>query len=520
MPNQPVSSGDPLLAGLDIGSTNIKAVIFRPDGAIVARSSHKTPTHFPRPGWAYFDPAELWETTAAALRAAVAQVERPERIASIAVASIGETGVLLDAHDTPLYEAIAWYDVRSEAQGEELARRLGVQRVYATCGIAPQAIFTLAKLLWIKQSEPDALARAVRWLHVADYITYKLCGVAATDYSVASRTMALNLRRLEWATDLIEEAGIPPNIFAPLMRGGTYLGTVLPEIARATGLPEHTIVPVGGHDHLCGALAVGAGSPGILLDSIGTAEGLLITIEQPLQGEHLAEEGYEQGAHVAGGYYGMGAYRTAGVCIDWFRAVCGGISYADLTAEAAAAPPGSLGVRFMPHLRLPHSPSNDPRSRGTFVGLSTDVTRGMLFRAIIEGLSFETRAVLDPLLRYAGVERPDQVYVIGGASRNPLLVQVKADILNQTLTVVNMEEEVATGAALLGGLAAGIYAGPLEAAAALNVTRTPIAPNPELAGFYDRIFSEVYAHLYGALRPINHANHPLRLAPGQDTPHG
>ena len=364
------------------------------------------------------------------------------------------------------------------------------------------------------------LARAVRWLHVADYITYKLCGVPATDYSVASRTMALNLRRLEWATDLIEEAGIPPHIFAPLMRGGTYLGTVLPEIVQATGLPAHTIVPVGGHDHLCGALAVGAGVPGILLDSIGTAEGLLVTIEQPLQGEHLAEQGYEQGAHVAGGYYGMGAYRTAGVCIDWFRGICGDISYADLTAEAAAAPPGSLGVRFMPHLRLPHSPSNDPKSRGTFVGLSTDVTRGMLFRAIIEGLSFETRSVLDPLLRYAGVERLDQVYVIGGASRNPLLVQIKADILNQTLTVVNMEEEVATGAALLGGLAAGIYAGPQEAAAALDVTRTLVQPNPDLVPFYDRIFGEVYAGLYGALRPINHANHPLRLAPGQDESHG
>lgn len=514
------SQSSPLLVGLDIGSTNIKAVVFEPNGAIVARSSHKTPTHFPRPGWAYFEPAELWATTVAALREAIAQVGEPERIASIGVASVGESGVLLDAHDTPLYEAIAWYDIRSEAQGEELARRLGEERVYATCGIPPQAIFTLAKLLWIKQNEPKVLARAVRWLHVADYITYRLCGVAATDYSLASRTLALNLRRLEWATDLIEEAGIPPQIFAPLKRGGTYLGTVLPEIARLTGLPAHTVVSVGGHDHLCGALAVGAGVPGVLLDSIGTAEGLLITIERPLQGEGMAEQGYEQGAHVAGGYYGMGAYRTAGVCIDWFRGVCGGISYADLTAEAAEAPPGSLGVRFMPHLRLPHSPSNDPKSRGTFVGLSTDVTRGMLFRAIIEGLSFETRAVLEPLLRYAGVEKLDQVYVIGGASRNPLLVQTKADILNETLTVVNMEEEVATGAALLGGLAAGIYAGPQEAAAALNLKRTQVHPNPELAAYYDRIFTEVYANLYEALRPINHANHPLRLAPGQDESHG
>ncbi|MGL4648656.1 MAG: FGGY family carbohydrate kinase, partial [Caldilineaceae bacterium] len=158
----------PLLAGIDVGSTNIKAVIFDEHGAIVARASRKTPTHFPRPGWAYLTPRELWETTAAVLRDATAQVEQPGRIAGIGVASVGESGVLIDAQGNELYDAIAWYDVRSEPQGEQVEQVLGAERVHAMTGLAPQAIFGICKLLWIQQQEPERFGRSVRYLHVAD----------------------------------------------------------------------------------------------------------------------------------------------------------------------------------------------------------------------------------------------------------------------------------------------------------------------------------------------------------------
>jgi xylulokinase len=501
----------PLLAGIDVGSTNIKAVVFDRNGRIVAKATRKTPTHFPRPGWAYYTPAELWDTTAAVLRDATSQLGETERITSVAVASIGETGVLIDAHGNPLCDAIAWYDARSAPQARRVEEVLGRDRVYAITGLSPQPIFSLCKLLWIQENEPDVWSQAVKWLHVADYITWRLCGEAATDYSVASRTLALHLAELRWSDEIITEMGIDPDLFAPLLRGGTLLGPVLPEAAAQTGLPESTLVTVGGHDHLCGAVAVGAGSPGVLLDSIGTAEAVLLTLREPLYGEGVAEQGYEQGAHVLEGYYGMGAYRTSGVCVDWLRSICGGdASYENLTAEATAAPVGSLGVRFMPHMRLPHSPSNDPMSRGVFMGLSTDVTRGMMFRAILEGLSFETRNVLEPLLRYAGVERPEEIVAIGGASRNPLFMHMKASILNQPVTVAGIEEEVATGAALLGGLGAVVYRNANEAANSLHFERRRIEPSPDDAALYERIFREVYQGIYQAIRDLDHKNAALR----------
>lgn len=501
----------PLLCGLDVGSTNIKAVIFDERGAIVAKASRKTPTHFPRPGWAYYDPRELWQTTAAVLRATTAQVEQPARIVGVGVASIGETGVLLDAQGEELFDAIAWYDTRSDAQAEQVVQVLGAERVYEITGLTPQPIFSLCKLLWIQQNEPERFGRAVRWLHVADYISWKLSGEAATDFSLASRTLMLNLAGLRWSDELMAGIGMPRELFAPLRRGGEYLGAVHSAAAEATGLPVGAAVAVGGHDHLCGALAIGAGKPGALLDSVGTAEAVLLTIERPLQGAQVAEQGYEQGAHVAAGYYGMGAYRTAGVCIDWFRTTCGGgADYATLTAEAAAAPLGSLGVRFVPHMRLPHSPSNDARARGVFLGLSTDVTRGMLFRAILEGLAFETRNVLEPLLEYAGFARPTEIFLIGGAGRNPLFAQIKASILQQRLTLATIDEEVATGAALLGGMAAGLYADAAAAHAALHVERTYVEPDPAQVEGYERIFRDVYQRIYPALRDVQHANYELR----------
>lgn len=504
-------NSQPLLAGLDIGSTNIKAVIFDEHGTIVARAARKTPTHFPKPGWAYFSPDELWQTTAAVLRDCTRQLGNPARIISVGVASIGETGVLLDAQGNAPYDAIAWYDVRSEPQGERLERTLGAERIYKTTGLWPQAIFSICKLLWIQENEPQIFARAVKWLHVADYITWRLCGEMATDFSVASRTMAMELAKLRWADDLIRDAGLDPQIFAPLLQGGTRLGTVQPAAASETGLPTSAVVSVGGHDHLCGGLAVGAGVPGAMLDSVGTAEAVLLTIERPLHGERVAEQGYEQGAHVAGGYYGMGAYRTSGVCVDWFRTnLAGGADYATLTAEARAAPVGSLGVRFMPHMRLPHSPSNDPKSRGIFLGLSTDVTRGMMFRAILEGLAFETRNVLEPLLGFAGVERPTEIHVIGGASRNPLFAQIKASILNQQLILAGIEEETATGAALLGGIAAGLYADVRAASASLHFERTVVDPDPEQVERYEQIFRRVYQNIYAANRELIQANYDLR----------
>jgi xylulokinase len=495
----------PLLVGLDVGTTTVKAIVFDPAGQAVAQAGVPTPTHYPRPGWAYYEPEELWQSVVQALRQVAAHLDDPSAIAGVAVASIGETAMPLDAHGEPVHSAIAWFDTRTEPQARWLDETIGRDRLFAISGLALQPIFGLCKLLWLRQNEPERFARMAHWLNTADYIAYRLSGVAATDTSLASRTLALDIRRLQWAEELLLQLEISPTLFAPLRTSGSDLGPVTPEAAQATGLPMSARVGVGGHDHVCGALALGVTEPGMALDSLGTAEAMFVPLAAPISDPQMGYAGYAQGVHVDGAhYYGLGGLFTSGACIDWFRrAVAGGVAYETLIAEAEATPPGSLGVCFMPHLRLANPPNLDPKSRGAFIGLNADAGRGALFRALLEGLALEIRNALESLQVYSGAPL-HTVYATGGGTRNQLLMQIKASVFNQTLHVVSVQDATALGAAVLGGLAAGIYADAPSALAALHFSQTPVEPIPAQVEFYDNLFRQVYQQMYATLRPLNH----------------
>lgn len=504
--------GEPLLVGVDVGTTNIKAIVFEPDGQIAAEAGVLTPTYYPQPTWAYYNPEELWQCTVSALKQAIGQLENPNRIVSIAATSMGETGVPLDAHGQPTYHAIAWFDQRTQPQVDWLEKTIGPDRLFAISGVSLQPIFGMCKLLWLKENQPDAFARTVQWLNVADYVAYRLSGVAATDFSLASRTLALDLKQLRWHEPLIKDVGLSPHLFAPLTASGTALGRVTAEAAEVTGLPAHTQVAVGGHDHVCGALAVGVVEPGDMLNSLGTAEAVFLPINQPITTPKMGRHGYSQSAHVVSGHYCVfgGAY-TSGICVEWWRDIIGNnIDYATLIAEAEQTPAGSLGVTFLTHLRLAHPPNNDPKGRGAFIGLSTDAKRGALFRAILEGLAYECRHTLSGLLEYSEVVAPQNIYAIGGSTRNQLLMQIKATVLNHPITVVQVTEATSLGAAILGGLGAEIFTDVPSALAALRYQQTLIEPFINEVALYDAHFNQVYQNIYRTLRPLNHAIYNLQ----------
>lgn len=505
-------ASDALLVGIDFGTTNLKAVVFDITGKVVAGASLPTPTHYyQRPGWAYYDPEEMWQTTAAALRAAIAKVDRPERIVSVAVASIGETGVPIDAHGHPTYEAIAWYDARTTPQAEWLDAAIGRDRIFALSGMSLQPIFSLCKLLWLREQAPEAWSRTVRWLNTADYIAYRLSGVEATDYSLACRTLALNLRQLRWENDLLRDLDFDPALMAPLTPGGTRLGPVTAEATAQTDLPPSAIVAVGGHDHVCGALAIGVTQPGTMLNSMGTTEGVFLPIAAPLADPEFGRQGYNQGVHTLGGYYAFGAHYTAGACIDWFRESCAAkTDYATLIAEAGQVPAGSLGVFFLPHLRLANAPYDDTKARGAFIGLTTGTKRDALFRAVLEGIAMETRLTMEPLVCYAGLAKIDHIYAIGGGTRNRLLMQIKASIQKQPIHVMSIDESTALGAALLGGIGAGLYVDVPDALRHLKHAETVVEPIASDMAFYDAAFTTVYEKIFTALRPLNHSIYALQ----------
>ena len=498
-------SSSPLMVGLDVGTTNIKALIFDPFGHEIARSQAKTPTHYPQPEWAYYDPAELWQTVVRVLKQAIFQIDEPANIISISTASIAETGIPIDAHGTPTYHAIAWFDQRTRPQYEKLQQIFDRDQIFARTGLSLQPIFSLCKILWLRENHPNAFLRTKTWLNTADYIAFQLSGVPATDYSLASRTLAFDIHKRQWATDLLGELNISPDFFATVCPSGTSLGSILPHVAHLTGLPPHTQICTGGHDHICGALAVGVTDPGTLLNSLGTAEALCMPISQPLSDPSIGQQNFTMGAHVVPDQnYFLGGLYTSGACIEWFRNLFGqNTEYATLIREAEKTPPGSLGVNFLPHLRYTNPPHEEAIARGAFTGLNSDVDRGTLFRALLEGLAFEARQVFEASQSHTGVPKIERIVAIGGGIRNQLLMQIKATILNQPIFLTETDEATALGAAILAGLGAGIYPNVSAALEMVETSERMISPIPDQIEHYDAIYSRIHKEIYPSLQALH-----------------
>jgi xylulokinase len=498
-----MTAAEPLLCGIDAGTSRVRAMLFRPDGRVAAEASE--PVHEPVPGRAETDPESLWRLVVALLRRVAATVPDPAAIRGVAVASVGEAGVLVGQDGEALGPIIAWYDSRTTGELDHVLAGIGFERLHRVTGLCPDPTFSLLKLLWLKRHEPERFAAARHWLNVADYLAWRLSGEQATDLGLASRTMLLDLEHRCWASSLLEAAGIPEALLAPILPGGSRLGRLRPEIAAATGLPGDCVVGVGGHDHVCGMLAAGTDEPGLLFDSMGSAEALTFVRESPLADPALGWDGFNQGVLEVDRplYYVFGGLPTAAAAVEWFRAVHDGLDHAALIAEAEAAPAGSDGVMFLPHLRLGSPPFPDPVGRGAFVGLSASTTRGALFRAVLEGIALDGANILRAMLRHLGEPMPERVLCVGGSTRNPLLMRLKATAYGVPMAVLELPDATCLGAALLGGLAAGVHRSLPEARAELRVPVRLVQPesNADEGARLER--QAIYAAAYTALRPLH-----------------
>jgi xylulokinase len=502
---------DPLLIGIDAGTTNIKTLATTPDGVIVAEASRPNPAVHTGLERAHYEPEAMWKAVVAALREVTNAIEKPECIVGIAVASMAETAVPLDGDGKPTFDAIAWFDKRATGELDRLIERVGRDRLFEISGLGAHPIFGLCKMMWLKANEPEAYARTERWLHVADYIAWRLSGVAATDYSLAGRTFALDLKARAWSEEAIDAAGIKHRLFQNLVASGTPLGPVLAGVAAETGLPESCKVAAGGFDHAVGAFGVGALRPGIMLNSMGTTEAFLQRLDHASTDPMIGSQGYASSLLVIGdkpNYFIVGGTFTAGAAIEWFRkSFTGNAAYATLETEASSVPAGSLGVGFLPHLRLAPPPRPYPDARGAFWGLSTDADRAVLFRALLEGLNYEARQCADAMMALPGMPPVETVLAIGGGTRDQLRMSIKASLWNRSITVADISEAVGLGAAKLAGLGAGIFKNAEEAMGASPAHCREVAPDAELARTYERLYQDAYRSALDHLRPLHDATH-------------
>ncbi len=312
----------PYLLGIDLGSTNLKAVIYDLDGNAAAHASRANERVNPdpeHPDWAIWRPEAIWGGVCEAVREAVAKLPDSAEVKAVAVTGMGMDGVPVDRCGHWLYPFISWHCTRTEPEYRWWLERIGAQRQFAIGGSQVWVFNTALRLLWMREHEPEILAKTEKWLLIEDFVNFMLCGRYATDYSMASTTLLFDQRRQAWSEELLEASDIDRLLLCDPMPSGTVLGVVHRRASEATGLPAGTPVVLGGHDYCCGALPTGAFQPGVLLDVTGTWEMVVAALEEPVLSAEVQQMGILVDSHVARGRWTAMGATVAGEALEWFR---------------------------------------------------------------------------------------------------------------------------------------------------------------------------------------------------------
>ncbi|MBU0491112.1 MAG: xylulokinase [Chloroflexi bacterium] len=483
--------------GIDASTTATKALLIRADGQVVAVASSEYTYETPQPLWSEQHPDLWWRGTIESIRQVLAQ----SGVDPADVKGVGLTGqmhglVLLDVAGEVLRPAILWNDQRTAAECDEIRQRLSRERLIQITGNDALTGFTAPKVLWVRNHEPQVFARARHILLPKDYVRYRLTGDYATDKAGAAGTILFDLAARDWSPAVLAALDIPAAWLPRTHEGPEVTGVISAEAAAVTGLKAGTPVVAGGGDQAAQAVGVGAVEPGIVALTLGTSGVVFASTGEPF----IEPEGRLHAfCHaVPGRWHLMGVMLSAAGSLRWYRdTLASGMGFDTLLAPAAAVPPGSEGLLFLPYLTGERTPHPDPLARGAFVGLTVRHTQAHLTRAVLEGVAYGLRDGFE-LMRAAGLTEIRQVRVSGGGAKSPLWRQILADVLDAELVTVNTTEGAAYGAALLAATGAGVYPNVDTAcAAAIRVTGST-APGPARA-VYESLYP-LYRNLYPALR--------------------
>ncbi len=506
-----------LILAHDLGTTGNKATLFDEAGRVVASFFVPYDTSYPRPNWAEQDPTHwrtaLFDSTRWLLD--VARSEAGYSAADVAVVSFSghmNGALLVDAAGAPLRPAIIWADQRATAEAESIRARCGEDEVYQLTGNRISPAYTAAKLLWIKAHQPE-LYRRSRWLLQAkDYAAYLFSGIIATDFSDASLTLLLDLAGRRWAETLLERLELDASLLPPIAASAQVIGEVTAQAAAATGLRPGTPVVIGGGDGACATVGAGAVRPGDAYNYLGSSSWLALTTAQSVLDParrtfNLAH--LDPALNVA-----LGTMQTAGGAFDWCERLLRADReaeplYAEMDAAAATVPPGGNGLLFLPYLLGERSPHWNPLARGAFVGLAMPDGRGELARAVLEGVAFNLRAILEILIDASptGTVLPDRaglrrgVRLIGGGGRSALWRQILADVYDLPVELLDLPATAtALGAAIAGGVGVGLYSDYSVAQTLAPVVQVNL-PRAAMRARYDALYA-LFRDSYTALEPI------------------
>ncbi len=485
-----------LILAHDLGTTGNKASLFDADGVLVGSAVAAYPTAYPHPNWAEQDPDDWWDAVCTATRQLLDQTGvSPTAIAAVSFSGQMMGCVALGRDGRPLRSCIIWADQRAQPQADAIAAACGADAIYRIAGHRVSPAYSAAKILWLRDHQPDLYAAAVCFLQPKDYIVYRLTGALATDYSDASGTLLFDLTARAWHQPFLAALGLDAGQLPPVHPSTAIAGYVTAEAAAATGLAVGTPVVIGGGDGACAGVGAGVMEAGDAYGYIGTSSWISISAAAPVIDpqartftfHHLHPQRYAP----------MGTMQAAGGARDWAWQQ---LSAAGLELDAAAAdvPPGAGGVLFLPYLLGERSPHWDPLARAAWLGMAMPTGKPQLARAVLEGVALNLRLILDALA--AQVDGIAAVRLIGGGSQSPLWRQIMADCFRRPVhTLALKTEATAWGAAVAGGVGVGLYTWEIAQQQAQIVATT--YPDPAHVVAYDEL-AVLFADAYAALAPL------------------
>ena len=478
--------------GIDVGTTALKAVALDRERGVVAQVERDHELLSAHPGWAEEDPEQWWTTTRDAIRTLITTIPA-EEIAAIGVSGMVPAMVLLDASGQPLRPSIQQNDARSIVEVKELQAAVDLREFFTITGGMPNQQNIDPRWRWLRQHEPDIVARTAYLCGSYDFIVYRLTGQLSLEENWAAESGLYDIRQHRWHTSYLEHAGIDAAILPPVRQPTEIVGGINEAVAARTGLRVGTPVVAGSADHVAAALASGLVQNGDVLLKFGGAGDLLYCADLPEPDPHFYFDYHD----IPGLTLISGCMATSGSLVKWFaHELAAGVSLADLDAEAEQVPPGAGGIIALPYFLGEKTPIFDPSARGVFAGVMLHHTRAHLYRAILESVCY---GFAHHLLLLREANRPiRRICAADGGSRSRLWMQIAADVVDHPLQVIAGEAASALGAAYVAAMGIGMFTDWHEITR--FITAGPIyQPQKEHVAYYQKGFA-LYRDLYRRLQ--------------------
>jgi xylulokinase len=505
-----------LILAHDLGTTGNKATLFDDEGTILASAFSGYETCYPEPNWAEQDAADWWRAIIDTTRQLLARSQASSGDVAVVSFSGQMMGCLpVDAAGRPLRRCIIWADQRAVDQADRLAETVGEQNVYRLTGHRISPTYSGAKIMWVRDHEPEVFAQAHKFLHAKDYIAHRLTGAYVTDRSDASGMNLYHLQAGLWSGQILEALQLDYRLLPEVHQSTDVVGEIVPEAAQELGLASGIPVVIGGGDGACAAVGAGVVAEGPAYNYIGSSSWISYASPQPVfdEGRRI----FNWAHMVPGMFLPCGTMQAAGGSYQWLRRqVCWseadeakrsrGEVYEIMNRRAAESPPGANGLIFLPYLQGERSPHWNPKARGGFVGLHINHTRADMIRAVLEGVSMNLRTILRAFLDADA--RIEEVTVIGGGAKGQLWRQILADVFGRpVLRPRLLDEATSLGAAVAGGVGVGLFRDFSVVSQMIEIVDRH-TPAPEAQAEYERLYP-IFLAAYEALVPVFDRLHEL-----------